>query len=299
MSQRLEIHPEVMDEIENERAKHQSQAESLENIEDRASVVSEGESSRFFGGWKIVTGFGDKENMKKIINGTLLGYHREMQESQVIIFGGNERAQYPEIRISGNSFLNTPDTEKTEAKYFSMILPNEQGGKCRFFLRKGVGKGKNDSMLELGELEIADICREANQVFFPFLLSMQGKFVQSAKEFNDQLPESVTIRDGKMTKLVFKIDEGDMLFKKGKSTVMPNMSVRLWEFGGRDGWFARKQGVTMSCFNFYLLVNAAFKQFIPDVKTLMESYFLSMEKMKQLYEIASEENMDDVEPLVQ
>jgi hypothetical protein len=298
MSQALEIHPEVADEIEKERAKQQSQLESLENIEDSVDVVSEGESSRFFGGWKIVTGLGDKENMKRIINGTLLGYHREMQESQVIIFGGNERAQYPEIRISGNSF-NTSDSEKSEAKYFSMILPNDEGGKCRYFLRKGVGKGKNDSMLELDELEIDDICRAANLVFFPFLLSMHGKLVQSAKEFNDQLPESVTIRDGKKTKIVFKIDDGDMLFKKGKSTVMPNMSVRVWEFGGRDGWFARKQGVTMSCFNFYLLVNAAFQNFIPDVKSLVKSYFLSMGKVRGLYEDGSEENMDDVEPLVQ
>lgn len=295
----LEIHPEVMDEIEKERSRQQSQTESLENIEDKPTNTNEGESSRVFGGWKIVTGLGDQENMKKIIDSTLLGYHKEMQESQVIIFGGNERAQYPEVRISGNSFFNTSDAENLESKYFSMILPTHENGKCRYFLRKGVGKGKNDSMLELSELEIDDICRVANKVFFPFLLSLQGVFMHSAKEFNDKLPESVTIRDGKTMKLVFKIDEGDMLFKKGRNTVMPNISVRIWEFGGRDGWFARKPGVTMSCFNFYLLVNAAFKSFIPDVKSLMRSYFLSMKKIKQLYEDVSEENMDDVEPLVQ
>lgn len=295
----LEIHPEVMDEIEKERSRQQSQTESLENIEDKPTNTNEGESSRVFGGWKIVTGLGDQENMKKIIDSTLLGYHKEMQESQVIIFGGNERAQYPEVRISGNSFFNTSDAENLESKYFSMILPTHENGKCRYFLRKGVGKGKNDSMLELSELEIDDICRVANKVFFPFLLSLQGVFMHSAKEFNDKLPESVTIRDGKTMKLVFKIDEGDMLFKKGRNTVMPNISVRIWEFGGRDGWFARKSGVTMSCFNFYLLVNAAFKSFIPDVKSLMRSYFLSMKKIKQLYEDVSEENMDDVEPLVQ
>jgi hypothetical protein len=299
MSQMLEIHPEVMDEIEKERSRQQSQTESLENIEDKPTNTNEGESSRVFGGWKIVTGLGDQENMKKIIDSTLLGYHKEMQESQVIIFGGNERAQYPEVRISGNSFFNTSDAENLESKYFSMILPTHENGKCRYFLRKGVGKGKNDSMLELSELEIDDICRVANKVFFPFLLSLQGVFMHSAKEFNDKLPESVTIRDGKTMKLVFKIDEGDMLFKKGRNTVMPNISVRIWEFGGRDGWFARKPGVTMSCFNFYLLVNAAFKSFIPDVKSLMRSYFLSMKKIKQLYEDVSEENMDDVEPLVQ
>jgi hypothetical protein len=294
-----DIHPEVMDEIEKEREKQQSLTETLENIEDKPTSV-EGESSVVIGGWKIVTGLGDKENMKKIIDGTLFGYHKEMEESLVIIFGGNTKAQYPEIRISGNSFVSSHDVDTPDPKFFSMIVPTDVNGEYRYFLRKGVGKAKNDSMLELTESEINEICEIANQKFFPFLQSIQGKFFKSVKDFDDKLPESVTIRDGKTTKIVFKIDEGSLVFKKDKTTAMPNMSVRVWEFGFRNGWHAKKPGVTMSCFNFFLLVNAAFKNFIPDVKSLVQGYFSSMKQIKQAYEQSSDENMDDdIEPLIQ
>jgi hypothetical protein len=287
-----------MEEIEKEKARQQSQAEALEEVEDH-SISDKGESSKLFGGWKVVTGLGNQEAMKKIINGTLLEYHKEMKASPIVIFGGNDKAQYPEIRISGNSFASVAETDTPDPKFFSMIVPTNENGKFRYFLRKGVGKARNESLLELSEVEIDEICRVANQKYFPFLLSIQGKFFRSMKEFNDQLPESVTIREGKNSKIIFRIDEGDVVFKRDKTTVMPNMSIRVWDFGGRNGWFPQKPGVNMSCFNFFLLVNAAFKNFIPDVKSLSKSYFSSLKQMIQNYEDVSEENMDDdVEPLL-
>ena len=298
MSQREDIHPEVLDEMEKERAKQQSLAETLEDVEDKTASI-EGDSSLLFGGWKVVTGLGDKEAMKKTIDGTLLGYHQEIEGSPIVIFGGNDKAQYPEIRISGNSFMTSTDGETPDPKFFSMIMPANENEGFRYFLRKGVGKNKNESLLELSDREIDEICRVANQVYFPFLDTIQGKFFKSMKEFNESLPETTTIRDGKINKIIFRIDEGDLVFKKDKTTVMPNMSVRVWEFGGRNGWFAKKPGVTMSCFNFFLLVNAAFKNFIPDMKSLSRNYFSSMKKIKGFYEQSSDENMDEIaEPLV-
>jgi hypothetical protein len=297
MSQEPEVHLEIQQEMEKEKAK-QNMIESLEEIEETPQPRDEGET-RFFKGWKIVTGFGDQENMKKIIDSTLRGYHQEMNDSMLVVFGGNSKAQYPDVQISGSSFTSG-DFETPEPKFFSMIIPSKKGGEYRYFLRKGLTKAKNESLLELNEAEVNEICKTSKEIFFPYLESLQGKHVNFVKEFNDKLPSSVTLREGKTRKIIFKIDEGDILFKKGKSTVMPNMSVRVWEFGNRNGWFATKPGVTLSCYNFFLLVNACFENFVPDVKTLVNGYFSSMKQMKELYAQENDEMMDDVdEPLTQ
>jgi hypothetical protein len=238
--------------------------------------------------------------MKKIVDSTLHGYFQEMGDSMIVVFGGNSKAQYPEVKVSGSSLTTSSDSDNPEPKFFSMIIPPKENGAYRYFLRKGIGKAKNETVLELSESEINEICRVARESYFPFLEKMQGKHVSFVKEFNDQLPNSVTIRGGKSKKVIFKIDEGDMVFNKHKSTVMPNMSVRVWEFGNRNGWFATKSGITLSCYNFYLLVNAAFISFIPDVKSLVNNYFSSMKQLTDLYDHGGDETMDDVdEPLTQ
>jgi hypothetical protein len=295
MSQTSNTQQEVMAEIEKEKGKHQSMLESLKDVEEVA-ISEEGESN-IFGGWKIVTGLDDRDSAKKAINKALHGYLQDMENSMLVIFGGNSNAQYPEVQISATN-TTSPDFDNSDAKFFSMIVPVKEGEVFRYFLRKGVGKAKNETILELTESEINEIRRVAKEIYFPFLESVQGNFFNFVKDFNDKLPESVTIREiGKSRKVVFKIDEGDLVFKKGKRTAMPNMSIRVWEFGNRNGWFATKSGVTMSCFNFFLLVNAAFANFVPDVKSLVKNYFKSITQLKEMY-AQTDDDMDD-EPLVQ
>ena len=294
MSQTPNTQPEAMPEIEKEKGKQQSMLESLKDVEE--TPISEEGESNIFGGWRIVTGLDDRDSAKKSINKALHGYLEDMENSMLVIFGGNSNAQYPEVQISGTN-MTSSDFDNSEAKFFSMIVPTK-GETFRYFLRKGVGKAKNETILELTESEIDEICRVAKEIYFPFLESVQGNIFNFIKDFNDKLPESVTIREiGKSRKIIFKIDEGDLVFKKGKRTVMPNMSIRVWEFGNRNGWFATKSGVTMSCFNFFLLVNAAFANFVPDAKSLVKNYFKSIKQLKEMY-AQTDDDMDD-EPLVQ
>lgn len=218
----------------------------------------------------IVTGIPESpQQVAKFVRGTLK-QNVESLKQELIVIGGNSKLHYPDVKISGTS---EDEKMKGISKYFSMIIPTKMSPKsqnAKYFLRKGVEKNDNESMIQFSEESLEKICETATKVFFPFFKRVNGHKVANPEDLPER-PENVVLEDysSKKEKLVLRIDDFDFDFGGRRPRYMPNVSIRIWK-QGRNGWFRTPQGVTLSSYNFYFFVMATAKFFVPAVKTIFE-----------------------------
>lgn len=218
----------------------------------------------------IATGISESpQQVAKIVRGTIK-QNVESLKQELIVIGGNSRLHYPDVKISGAS---EEEKLKDVSKYFSMIIPTQMtpsSQNVKYFLRKGVEKTDNESMVELSEESFKKMCETGMKIFFPFFKRVNGVKVSNPEDLPIR-PENVILEDypAKKEKLVLRVDDFDFDFGGRKTKYMPNVSIRIWR-QGRNGWFRTLQGVTMSSYNFYYFIMATAKFFVPAVKTIFE-----------------------------
>lgn len=206
----------------------------------------------------------------KIVRGTLK-QNVEALKKDFIVVGGQTKLHFPDVKISGSS---EDEKLKDVAKYFSMIIPTKltpNSQNVKYFLRKGVEKTDNDTMIEFSEHSLKTICDTTTKVFFPYFKSINGKRAQKPEDLPEK-PDSVILEENhdKKEKLVLRIDDFDFDYGGRRTRYMPNVSIRWWK-PGKSGWYRSTQGVTMSSYNFYFFVMATMKFFVPSVKAIFES----------------------------
>jgi hypothetical protein len=257
--------------LESNEAEILEELQKLQRTNGIAGTSGVSAKKRFFKqDVTIMTGIpDDPSQIAKIVRGTLK-QNVEALKQDFIVIGGNTKLHFPDVKISGSS-----EDEKLRdvSKYFSMIIPTQMTAKSqnmKYFIRKGLEKNENETMIEFSEHSLKTIVNTATKVFFPFLKSINGKRVQESHEL-PQKPDAVILEENieKKEKLVLRIDDFDFDFGGRRSRFMPNISIRVWKQGNK-GWYRTQQGVTMSSYNFYFFVQATLKFFVPSVKTIFE-----------------------------
>jgi hypothetical protein len=239
----------------------------------------------------IQTGIPDSPSqIAKIVHGTLKQNVSSLKQDFIMI-GGNSKLHYPDVKISGSS---EDEKLKDVAKYFSMIIPTTMTANSqsmKYFIRKGVEKVENESMIEFNEYSLRKISENAMKEIFPYFKTINGKRVQAPQELPPK-PECTILEEypEKKEKLVLRIDDFDFDYGGRRTRFMPNISIRMWK-QGRNGWYRLPQGVTMSSYNFYFWVMATIKFFVPSMKTIFDGLHAGLAQYISQY--SAEDNDDD------
>jgi len=92
------------------------------------------------------------------------------------------------------------------------------------------------------------------------------------------------------SKLILRMD--DISVQAGRSRIMPNFSIRVWEKNTRrNNWFMTKKGVTMSSFNFFYFVKGTLNVFTKHVHSIFSNFNELFNDIAAAYE-NSEESQD-------
>jgi hypothetical protein len=237
----------------------------------------------------IQTGIPESPQIAKIVHGTLK-QNVSFLKQDFIMIGGNSKLHYPDIKISGTS---EDEKLKDVAKYFSMIIPTtltENSQNMKYFIRKGIEKTDNETMIEFNETVLRKINETATKEIFPYFKTINGKRVHSPQELPPK-PDSKILEEyhDKKEKLVLRIDDFDFDFGGRRSRYMPNVSIRMWK-QGRNGWYRTPQGVTMSSYNFYFWIMATMKFFVPSMHTIFDALHAGLQTYVVQYDNANEED---------
>lgn len=218
---------------------------------------------------QVLTGVNDKIEPEQIAN--VLSANLDSLKKKCFVVGGETKAHFPDVRIiSGNNSANlTPEENDDVSKFFSIIIPTKMhpdSQDFKYFLRKGVQKVENETLIELTETELKQMQDTYAKSFAPYLKGLNGARFKSVLDIPKK-PQSLILRDiDEKTKLIFKIDEYQGL-APGQTRLFPNISIRVWEYSKR-GWAATKKGVTISSFNFHLFMSITLEAFLDNVKTV-------------------------------
>jgi len=238
----------------------------------------------------IVTGIPESPaQIAKIVRGTLKQNSASLRQT-FIMLGGNSKLHFPDVRISGSSDKKLTDNA---SKYFSMIIPTkmtENSQQIKYFLRKGIEKVENETMIEFSDDAFQAIQKAATKTIFPYLKSINGKKGQSGADFPER-PESVILADfpEQKEKLILRIDEFDFDYGGRRLRFMPNISMRVWKLG--KTWYRTNRGVTMSSYNFYFFVTATMKFFVEPVKAIFDELHEGLAQFARSYE--EDEELDE------
>ena len=264
----------------------------LERPKGNAGTGSSGMSalskSIFSQGISITTGISTSASeVQKITFGIVHSHFESMKKSSYFI-GGNTNLHFPDVQISGTS-----GGDNVEGKFFSMIVPTKmtpESQKYRYFLRKGQLKIDNESMFELDDRMIDTIVKTAENVFFPYLKTINGQKYSKLEEIPKK-PEYVILKEtNDRSKLILRMD--DISVQAGRSRIMPNFSIRVWEKNTRrNNWFMTKKGVTMSSFNFFYFVKGTLNVFTKHVHSIFSNFNELFNDIAAAYE-NSEESQD-------
>jgi hypothetical protein len=248
----------------------------------------------------VVTGLTDSPTMNQIAR-DILSSHCESLKKKCFVIGGESLAHFPDVKITLHNPSASTDPKIIESgKFFSMIFPTKMhpdSQEIRYFLRKGIEKSGNESMIEMNENDLRKMEEGFVKTFGPFLRKLNGEKFASVSEIPKR-PESIIVKSlGERSNLVFRIDDFAAM-DSGKTRVMPNLSIRIWEHG-RNGWHMTKKGVTLSAYNCHFFFATTIGVFLDQVKLVFENFSGSMEEIVSNFENANDETefeISDIEP---
>jgi hypothetical protein len=172
-----------------------------------------------------------------------------------------------------------------------MIFPTKmhlESQEIRYFLRKGVEKMGNETMIELTEEDLRKMEEGFLKTFGPYLRKLNGEKFASVGEVPKR-PEAMIVKSlSERSNLGFRIDDFAAM-DTGKSRIMPNLSIRIWEHG-RNGWHMTKKGVTLSGYNCHFFFNTTIGIFLDQLKMLFDNLSASMQDIVANFEIQSDES---------
>lgn len=278
------------------------EASELEKLENNGKVAGVGgfKFRKTFFNQKIfiTTGLPDASSLQKISQEMLISHCASLQKKCFVI-GGDSKAHFPDMKITCTSPTVDPGFAEDAAKFFSMIIPtrmHSESQQYRFFLRKGADKLDNETMIELSEDNLEQIESVYSKSFGPYLKKLHGQKFDSIEAIPKK-PDAVILNViNERSNLIFRID--DFTFDSGKTRIMPNLSLRIWEHG-RSGWHMTKRGVTLSTFSCHFFVATTIGIFLDQVKAIFGNLQSSLQDVVWNFETFNNENSEkdgEIEP---
>lgn len=285
-------------ELEIQEAEDVAELEKLENNGKKAGTGGfKFRKTLFSRKITVLTGSIDLNSTLKISR-EILASHCASLQRKCFVIGGDSKAHFPDIKIT----LTSPTVDQTfvdeSAKFFSMIIPTRMHSDSqayRFFLRRGVEKSDNETMIELSESELKKIENVYSDVYGPYLKKLNGQQFETIEEIPKK-PDAVVLRTiSDRSNLTFRID--DFIDSGKNQKIFPNLSIRVWEYG-RNGWHITRKGVTLSAYNCHYFVYTTIGIFLEQIKALFDNLHQCMQDVVYNFENAEslDEKIQEIEP---
>lgn len=217
----------------------------------------------------------DDEPSQDILNTHLRAISEQMKRS-FIVLGGNTLCHYPNLKITA---VNKPQIPERECKFLSCVAPTKTRATdepFKWYIRRGVTMGSNQTILELREDDIAKIIKGFNEVLLPYLRNVNGVEVSGSSDIPSS-PEPIIIkRLNTHDQIILRVDPiSEMIMAsnlRGRKTFTPNVSLRLWSSKNGHNQMTSK-GFTLSSGSFHLFCRLYLERIIPLIENMFGTFY--------------------------